>query len=257
MKTNQKTNGFTLVELLVVITIIAVLASVGFFVGRKAINAAHASRSVSNLKQIGTAIHMIREEGVPYSGTSAGMFPGYAGQIAEPGNWREFNIFELIGEAQGACTVGQGRYEWTSLPSETILQNPLSEHKFGKDAKTPGAVTHKMLGDARGSYCYNAWLEGWIAPHTVASGKAKLTRMVGKNTQDRELTDASLTIVMGEASDAGKGDLWTGWSGVAPQGNYKDGAHCVFVDGHVEHLPNQYLKSDTGLKKHMQPNAQR
>jgi prepilin-type processing-associated H-X9-DG protein len=157
----------------------------------------------------------------------------------------------------GVCSVGQGKYDWTVLPSKTILQNPLSKHKFAKDAKTPKDVTHKMLGNARGSYCYNAHLEGWISPGEVEIGKAKLTRMIGKNTEGRELTDPSLTIMMGETNDAGGGHSYTGWSNVAPQGNYKDGAHCVFVDGHVERLPNKFLRTEAGWRKHMQPNAVR
>lgn len=257
MKISRKTNGFTLVELLVVIVIVAVLASIGFTLGRSAIKASHASTSASNLKQIGTALTLIREEGVPDSGSSPGMFPGYAGQIAEPGNWREFSIYQLIGETLGACSVGKGKYDWTILPSKTILQNPLSKYKFAKDAKTPKDVTLKMLGDARGSYCYNAHLEGWMAPHQVANGQAKLTRMIGKNNEGRELTDPSLTIMMGETNDAGGGHSYTGWSSTAPQGNYKDGAHCVFVDGHVERLPNKLLRTEAGWRKHMQPNAKR
>lgn len=256
MKISRKTNGFTLVELLVVIAIVAVLASIGFTMGRNAIKAAHASACVSNLKQIGTSIHMIREEGVANSGLSPGMFPGYAGQIFEPGNWREFSIYQLIGVTQGACNFGKGKYNWNVLPSKTILQNPLSKHKFAEDAKTPSEVTLKMLAGGRGSYCYNAHLEGWISPGEVEIGKAKLTRMIGKNGEGRELTEPSLTIMMGERSDAG-GNTYTGWSSSAPQGNYKDGAHCVFVDGHVERLPNKLLKSDAGWKKYMQVNAVR
>jgi prepilin-type N-terminal cleavage/methylation domain-containing protein/prepilin-type processing-associated H-X9-DG protein len=45
--------GFTLVELLVVITIIAVLASVAFTVGPKMLKRADGAKSVQNLRQIG------------------------------------------------------------------------------------------------------------------------------------------------------------------------------------------------------------
>ncbi|MDP4624536.1 MAG: prepilin-type N-terminal cleavage/methylation domain-containing protein [Akkermansiaceae bacterium] len=257
LRPSGKAHGFTLLELLVVIVIVAVLASLVFVGARKGMSAAHASTCVSNLKQIGTAIHMIREDGVPYSGTGPGMFPGYAGQIAEPGNWREFSIYALIGEQQGYCRLGQGKYEWSTLPSETILQNPLSEHKFADQAKTAGDVTHKMFSSSHGSFCYNAMIEGWIAPHTVASGKAKLTRMSGVNNNGQEITDPSLTIMMGESSDTGGGQVFTGWTGVAPNGNYKEGAHCVFVDGHVALIKNDLLKTEAGKKKYMDPNGKR
>ncbi len=253
MKKPRYESGFTLVELLVVIVIVAVLASLGFMVARRGLQASQASTTVSNLRQIGTCIHIIREDGMENGWSRPGNFPGYAGQINEPGNWREFTIHELIAEVQGACEAKGGKYVWRTLPSETILQNPLSKHKLAGDAKSPDKVTHAMLAKPWGSFCYNAQLEGWTAPHTPES-KIRATRMVGRNNQDKALENPELTIMMAEAGDekAGRDPLYTGWSGVAaPNGNYKDGAHCVFVDGHVERIANSFLASQKGVQKHM------
>src|SRR5437763_4284850 len=54
--------GFTLIELLVVIAILAILAAMLFPVFAKAREAARATQCRSNLRQIGTALAMYRED---------------------------------------------------------------------------------------------------------------------------------------------------------------------------------------------------
>jgi prepilin-type N-terminal cleavage/methylation domain-containing protein/prepilin-type processing-associated H-X9-DG protein len=63
-------NGFTLIELLVVIAIIAILAAILFPVFAKAREAARATTCKSNLKQIGLAMNMYKQdydETLPFS----------------------------------------------------------------------------------------------------------------------------------------------------------------------------------------------
>ena len=55
---HRRPTGFTLIELLVVIAIIAVLAGILFPVFAKARSSARKSTALSNLKQIGAALHM-------------------------------------------------------------------------------------------------------------------------------------------------------------------------------------------------------
>lgn len=66
MKSNSiipnRHSGFTLVELLVVITIIAVLTTLGFVGGRRMLDSAAKAKSVSNLKQLATTGQLFASE---------------------------------------------------------------------------------------------------------------------------------------------------------------------------------------------------
>ena len=59
---HQRNRGFTLIELLVVIAIIAILAAILFPVFARARENARKSTCQSNLKQIGNALHMYRQD---------------------------------------------------------------------------------------------------------------------------------------------------------------------------------------------------
>jgi prepilin-type N-terminal cleavage/methylation domain-containing protein len=67
--TMQRRNAFTLIELLVVIAIIAILAAILFPVFAQAKASAKTAATISNLKQLGTAVHL-------YAGDYDDMTPG-------------------------------------------------------------------------------------------------------------------------------------------------------------------------------------
>jgi prepilin-type N-terminal cleavage/methylation domain-containing protein/prepilin-type processing-associated H-X9-DG protein len=242
VKSRHFGRAFTLVELLVVIAIIAALASLGFVAARGVYQKSKATKTTSNLRQIHIAITTIQEDGVENGWNRRGTFPPYAGQIIDDYGWREFTIYELIGEQIEVCEPKAGGYTWKNHPKDTILQNPLSKHIFAGD--TPNSSNIQKSSFGLGGYCYNAHLEGWVAPQSSES--------TVKRTRHSDLADSSRTILMAEMNDNG-GKIWTGWGGpAAPHGNYRDGAHCLFVDGHVEHLKNEFLASQEGWQTHMQ-----
>lgn len=76
-RTRTTTGGFTLVELLIVVVLLAVLAAVAFPVFVKAKESARTSECLSNMRQLGIALHMYIDEydsrfpsAVPYGAPS-------------------------------------------------------------------------------------------------------------------------------------------------------------------------------------------
>ncbi|MEP4079564.1 prepilin-type N-terminal cleavage/methylation domain-containing protein [Haloferula sp.] len=242
---SRKSLGFTLTELLVVIVIIVVLAAIGFGVGSRVMKSARAASSMNNLRQCGIAVHTIRDEGLEIKGLiPKGFFPPYGGFLGPP-TWRPFCIYDLIGEQAGFC-VGDGkRYVWSTHPSETFLQNPLSEYKIA-EGKELGDVNLAPAGNRvqrQGGFGYNHLLNGWThANSTLGKGQYKRTKL-------NVIRHPEYTIMMGEEQKDKPGNI-IGPLNQAPHGPYKDGAHVMFVDGHVEHLKNDYLRSEEAAEKH-------
>jgi len=250
MQNPKKPRGFTLVELMVAIVIVAVLASLAFMGGSRAIQAGNSAKSLGNLRQLGMAVHEIRMEGIHNGHNSRGFFPPYAGQISAPSPFRNFNIYELIGERVGLCKYYGGSYQWQVHPSETILQNPLSADKLCENFNAGEINNASFKGNGqRGGYAYNHLVEGWVSTNT-ASGKVKKTRV-------DSVRFPALTILMAE-QNPNNGTIWCGpYPNAVPQGTYKDKVHCLMIDGHAELIDNNFLASSEGGTKHLKLDAGR
>jgi len=126
--------GFTLIELLVVIAIIAILAAILFPVFAKAREKARTASCQSNLKQLGTALHMYASD---YDGfLPYGYIYSYSSPPGYPGNgnmtWRELvapyvkntQIFRCpsgrTGPADDAASYGMPRcrFKWFVVNSD-------------------------------------------------------------------------------------------------------------------------------------------
>ncbi len=226
--TQQK--GFTLVELLVAIAIIAALASLAVMGTRIAFKAGDATACANNMRQIGTVYQGLVTDGIETGGSHPpGTLPPYEGTL-DDGAGTDFVWWELIAEKLEYAERESGRFDWIVHPKETELQNPLSSKRVGGSGEFTSFNASK---DTRGGFAYNAKLGG-----DDPSGEANLDNSVATSN----LVDEGNTIVFAESDDDSDTAGYV-FSSIkdAPQGNYKDGAHCYFFSGSVQLIKNTQL----------------
>ncbi len=213
--------GFTLVELLVTVGIIALLASLLVPQAEKLVDRADATKCMSNLRQIGGAFHL-------YLGDVDGAFPTSSGNNSTSGtgltgsnpltggNWL-VEIYGFLGKAI------------TSV-AEIKVKCPSFEKEYKKD--------NRWL-PSTGSYGMNLRLR---QPQNIRDTNS-YTRV-----SMASIPEPQKTILAGDSSGynldpladgkfAGAPDKLGGFQGGNPLMHAeKTAAHYLFVDGHVEAL---------------------
>lgn len=105
MKT-KKNWGFTIIELMVVMTIIAILATLGINSYTAALRKGRDAKKISDLNTLKQSLVMYRADNGVYPGTLPELRPDYIGEIPTPPNGGSYNYtsdgtgFEIIAQLE-------------------------------------------------------------------------------------------------------------------------------------------------------------
>lgn len=141
MKLNRNRNsvGFTLVELLVVIVIIAALAALSFTVGPKILRKAKATEAMQNLRQLGPVITTFatdHEMRLPPAKASAVQSDGVVADL----QWNQVCLGMLFPDTKPSDLYSKGWWDG----NKTIFKNPLFK---GSTFLNPGYGMNLMIAE--------------------------------------------------------------------------------------------------------------
>jgi prepilin-type N-terminal cleavage/methylation domain-containing protein/prepilin-type processing-associated H-X9-DG protein len=241
MKAVSKRSGFTLIELLVVIAIIAILAAILFPVFAQVREKARGSSCLSNLKQIGTALMLYRQD---YDDRNVMEWP-WGGQGVYDWNHTFHEVINpYVKNRQLSSCPSQQSGIWVNQPDAkrgiqggfaiAYLMNETgwsdTKEKLGymgqglNDAQVPTPAEQIIVAEAMGIWPY------WHDAHIGYTDGKKVPGGASPNpAPDQVLTWKDFYNVPG--CDWGAAGI-----PVILPARHTDGNNCLFFDGHTRWL---------------------
>lgn len=232
-------NGFTLVELLVVVAVIALLLVLALPAINSALDSSSNTRSASNLKTLGGAMHL-------YASENGGSLPWAATQVkdeqgkwAKVGSWDSFLLPYLFPSDTFNPRTNQNGFYPSVKPSEALFSHPKDESILNDEGRV-------RRGYAMPHGIGHVGIAVWSAPLVPA------TRLAAIPAPARTLLLVENPGI--EDNFVGR----TGGSAVASpeqQIRYQTtlsrtgGFNYLFVDGHVEYLKQEETIGSGTLSK--------
>lgn len=216
--------GFTLVELMVVIVIVAVLASLAFVVARRGIEKARAATCMSNLRQVGVLMNGAASE-------NHGLYP----HGGPPRGW-----------ISRVCQDMVPGYPDTGGPDD----GPFFEEGGGKVFLCPSDKDGRR--NLHKSYLANPWVVGMKDGNGDWLGNGAFSP-----TRVQSIRNASRVFLVVEDWTRDS-TLWRG-NGLRYKGDlnkddehpaHGEGRHFLYVDGHVEFLTRDPGRDGDGYNIH-------
>lgn len=232
MRHQFETKGFTLVELLIVVAIISILASILFPVFARARKNARRASCQSNLKQIGLGVMMYaqdNDERYPFGGTTLAIWT------------------EVISPYTSHYSARTQLYRCPSS-SLTILGGNFSDFQYGNYAAnvavlTPGSVATPVslslaaMPSPAGTYMiFDGSLPSMSANYVNAPNLSKEQYIPGTGSgSPNNLSDHSTKAISHPELES---DF--------ESGRHFGGINMLFADGHVKWLQSQIVVAEVG-----------
>ena len=225
----NRPKGFTLVELLVVISIIGLLAGLGIPAMKAAQDKAKQAACASNLKQLGVALSS-------YLAENNGVFPGLHTQANATMVWPH-RLRPYLGNNQDLfwCPAENRNAKW---PVTYTSPTPHSDPQLASYGYYQGEAIFNP--DTRFSYGYND--AGTTGDQGLGSSVDDQTTPLPRITQ---IVKPSQMVAIGDTTSDGSWDAALDPTNdrEAPKGRHGGGANILCVDGHVENIKVENLRS--------------